>query len=713
MSIRLLKHIRLLLTVALVAVVGMLHAQTSNLQFDRLFKKAFAQRYTKQGLQWGDSMLTMARQQRNRKEEVRAMIIPMHYYYLHKDDKKFDKWVATMQQKALQYNMQDYYYYALTNKIYYMVKARQFHEAVDYLREAQQYDKKTIQPYGIFLSYNMLGVIYHYQGDYPQALESFKASMDYAKKNLPKIVLESTYREMCACYRKTFEFEKLLNLTRQGLAVEKDEQTVSVLLVNKAYALFLLGKDMEFYVACNRLEKMPEDRFRKSIRVSNAVKTFKMIADGQYELAEKSIQALKDPEEREMALWVYYKRTKQYAKATQALREIYIQQAKANMIDVESSMADINAQIDRNVLETSKRQAENENTRLALQHAQLQLDKAALELKRSRDEQEIAKASEERNLLSYNYQSLLSRQLEDSLAHQRFRHDQQMQEMETQGTLLISTLAVFIIFVTLAVLYWRHNQRLSKRLRHTNEHLQLTHGQLEKANDEAQKADQLKTIFVQNMSHEIRTPLNAIVGFSNVLTTMGDDISEEEKVDLSHRILENSEMLSTLVNDILDLTSIESGRYEMKMQPVKANTICREAMDAVRQRLTPGVKLEFKTSLTDDAIVVVDRLRTVQVLVNLLSNAVKNTTEGSITLDMQHIHGLLRFVVTDTGVGVPPEKMDEIFERFKKLDAFKQGSGLGLYISRTIAEKMGGSVDIDRQYTPGARFVFTIPDRQA
>ena len=101
MSIRLLKHIRLLLTVALVAVVGMLHAQTSNSQFNRLFKKAFAQRYTKQGLQWGDSMLTMARQQRNRKAEVMAMIIPMHYYYQQKDDKKFDKWVATMQQTAL------------------------------------------------------------------------------------------------------------------------------------------------------------------------------------------------------------------------------------------------------------------------------------------------------------------------------------------------------------------------------------------------------------------------------------------------------------------------------------------------------------------------------------------------------------------------------------------------------------------------------------
>lgn len=713
MSIRLLKHIRLLLAVALVAAVGMLHAQTSARQFDQLFKKAYAQRYTKQGLHLADSMLTMARQQRNHKAEVMAMIIPMQYYYLQKDDKTFDKWVAKMQQKALQYNMQEYYYFALTNKVYYMVNAKQFHEAVDYLRETQQYDKKAIQPYGIFLSYDMLGVIYRYQGDYPQALESFKASMDYAKKNLPKIDLESTYREMCACYRKTFEFEKLLNLTQQGLAVEKDEQTVSTLLVNKAYALFLLGRDMEFYVACNRLEKMSEDRFRKSIRVSNAVKIFKMMADGYYELAGKKIQTLKDPEEREIALWVYYKRTKQYDKATLALREIYIQQAKVNMIDVESSMADINAQIDRNVLEKSKRQAENENTRLALQHAQLQLDKASLELKRSRDEQEIAKSSEERNLLSYNYQSLLSRQLEDSLAHQRFRHDQQMQEMETQGTLFISTLVVFIIFVTLAVLYWRHNQRLSKRLRHTNEHLQHTHGQLEKANDEAQKADQLKTIFVQNMSHEIRTPLNAIVGFSNVLTTMDDDISEEEKVDLNHRILENSEMLSTLINDILDLTSIESGRYEMKMQPVKANTICREAMDAVRQRLTPGVKLEFKTSLTDDAIVVVDRLRTVQVLVNLLSNAVKNTTEGSITLNMQHTNGSLRFVVTDTGVGVPPEKMDEIFERFKKLDAFKQGSGLGLYISRTIAEKMGGSVDIDRQYTSGARFVFTIPDRQA
>jgi signal transduction histidine kinase len=233
--------------------------------------------------------------------------------------------------------------------------------------------------------------------------------------------------------------------------------------------------------------------------------------------------------------------------------------------------------------------------------------------------------------------------------------------------------------------------------------------------DRAEKADRMKTTFVQNMSHEIRTPLNAIVGFSSILSDPSFELSPEERQNLCDQIMKNSDLLTTLINDILDLSNLESGEYQMDLHPVLANSICSNAIDTVFYRKPQDVQLQFDSEVPDDYLITTDGLRVQQVLINFLTNAEKNTEHGLIHLHCsQREHpGFLTYSVEDTGIGVPPEQAEAIFQRFTKLDDFKQGSGLGLSICSVISDRLGGHVYLDTHYTHGARFVFEVPDSAA
>lgn len=225
------------------------------------------------------------------------------------------------------------------------------------------------------------------------------------------------------------------------------------------------------------------------------------------------------------------------------------------------------------------------------------------------------------------------------------------------------------------------------------------------------EANRKKTEFMQNMSHEIRTPLNAIVGFSQVLVDGNDSLSPEERLNMTKIMSKNTEVLNCLVNEILGLTSIESGKYVFKNTDVPINEMCHRALSAASHLKPKGVSLLFETALPDSFSLPTDADRMCQVLYNLLTNALKNTTQGSVVLacSVDRCSKMLVFTVTDTGIGVPIDKQQFIFERFSKLDEFKQGVGLGLDICRIIAQKLGGTIDIDPTYTNGARFVFTLP----
>ena len=246
------------------------------------------------------------------------------------------------------------------------------------------------------------------------------------------------------------------------------------------------------------------------------------------------------------------------------------------------------------------------------------------------------------------------------------------------------------------------------RINHLKHNLEVSGEELLVAKEKAEESNRLKTAFLANMSHEIRTPLNAIVGFSSVLVS--DDSSPAEKEQYCDIIQKNSDLLLHLINDILDISRMESGKIKFVWEECDVVELCQTALSTAEYGRKTSALFLFETPVAS-LVIKTDAQRLKQVLINLLSNAAKFTPSGSIKLaiaiDKQHQQ--LELSVSDTGCGIPSDKSDRVFERFEKLNEYSQGTGLGLAISRLIIENLGGKIWVDKDYTEGARFVFTHP----
>ena len=238
------------------------------------------------------------------------------------------------------------------------------------------------------------------------------------------------------------------------------------------------------------------------------------------------------------------------------------------------------------------------------------------------------------------------------------------------------------------------------------QHFKDKEEELMRAKDLAIEAE-LKQSFLANMSHEIRTPLNAIVGFSSILAT---EVSEEERVEYLDIIERNNELLLQLINDILDLSKIEAGTLEYVYANVDINKMVSEIEQATSIRLTnKDVRLVTVTPLPG-LLLYTDQRRITQVFNNFISNALKFTAAGSITIGYgMPENSYIRFYVTDTGTGISSENAQGIFNRFVKLDSFKQGTGLGLAISQNIVKELKGEIGVESQLSKGSTFWFTLP----
>lgn len=232
---------------------------------------------------------------------------------------------------------------------------------------------------------------------------------------------------------------------------------------------------------------------------------------------------------------------------------------------------------------------------------------------------------------------------------------------------------------------------------------------LVQAKVKAEEANTLKSSFLANISHEIRTPLNAIVGFSSLLVSAERGISEE-KQEYINIIENNNTLLLQLISDVLDLSKIEAGTMEFDYAPIDVHGLFIELEDTFRLRnKKSGICICYHRRTTE-CVVKADRNRLVQVMMNLMNNAVKFTGEGSIEFGFDvREDGFLHFYVTDTGCGIPEERLEEIFGNFVKLNSFVQGTGLGLTICRAIVERMGGKIGAVSRLGQGSTFWFTLP----
>lgn len=225
------------------------------------------------------------------------------------------------------------------------------------------------------------------------------------------------------------------------------------------------------------------------------------------------------------------------------------------------------------------------------------------------------------------------------------------------------------------------------------------------AKEKAEEADRLKSAFLANMSHEIRTPLNAIVGFSSLLEEAED---AEEKHLYITIIEENNKLLLQLISDILDLSKIEAGTFDIIPEQVDAQQLCNELLQAMQVKATEQVEILLAPELPELTFTS-DKNRLYQVLLNFITNALKFTSKGSIVIDYQINGNEVRFSVQDTGMGIEPEKQEAIFTRFVKLNNFIAGTGLGLSICQSIVTQLGGKIGVESKPGEGSCFWFTHP----
>ena len=297
---------------------------------------------------------------------------------------------------------------------------------------------------------------------------------------------------------------------------------------------------------------------------------------------------------------------------------------------------------------------------------------------------------------------------ERQIAEQRAKISQQR---------LFTVAIVLIIFVIFFLIYTIQRRKAYKKLDETNRQLIL-------ANERAEESSRMKTQFIQQISHEVRTPLNVLSGFTQVLATPDIELSSEELQNISQKIVDNSERITHLMDKMLDLSQINSNA------DIECNDTVSPADIATKAIKESGIRranhLQFQLQMSPEAEslhFVTNKKLASKVLMLLLDNAVKFTrpvaftghkvssSQQRVTLDVSVSAGHVVFAVEDTGVGVPPEQAENIFTEFVQLDQYSEGTGIGLPIARSLARHMDGDITLDTDYTAGARFVMTLPER--
>lgn len=265
-----------------------------------------------------------------------------------------------------------------------------------------------------------------------------------------------------------------------------------------------------------------------------------------------------------------------------------------------------------------------------------------------------------------------------------------------------------ISFVLLLSIAWGISQRLHlNKQKLIQKKLVESNKEVIRQSEKAQESEKMKTAFVNSMCHEIRTPLNAINGFSNLL--LDESIDAECKEEFPELIQKNTDLLTRLLTDLLEVSTLSSSVEELPMEEADIYSICMQEMDKL-ESTEKKKDIRYCLDLDEGNCNIHTNVPYLsQTIAHLLNNANKFTESGQITLSCHKVDDQLVIKVTDTGIGIPAEKQEWVFDRFTKLDEFKPGAGLGLYICQLIVKRLGGTIQIDKEYTQGTSFVLTFP----
>lgn len=673
-----------------------------------------------EGLALADSMFVLGEQQKDVKAQCIALQLRCSCF------SKQDPYDELTHQEAVKRCIEfsektpytQYVFGGWNTLISYMMKNYEYERA---LKELELYQTKAIQlesSYGISQSYRKLGDLYTNQHQSKLAIEQYQRGIDYYQSIGDSKQLYELYINLSSCYfnlkeEKSGYKNALLALEtapseRKRLSIyiqvlQNMPESTDLKIVDEFYRMMMLLKNEygidvtmrdSYYLACSRYYASHQD-YREALIYADSISN-------------------KRPRYNYISALLH--NNKEYDKARQVLLDYIGTKDSINEKHIEEV--------------TSLYWARFENDRFQLERNRLALENAQIRIQENEKEKRLLQSEHEndsitlmnRNLQVDNQKMLLARkQAELDRQQERMRVAEMDSEMQRRRTLYLLSILILLIAagIVTTIIRQRYIRHLKKANRATEEALVESNKakmKTEEALRDVQKAETLKSIFLENLSHEIRTPLNAIVGFSDVLNSeIATELEEGEKNEMLDLIHQNTALLDTLFNDILNLSELESGSYKVKTAPVSAMDICRTVHNEVRKRVPEGVRLEFVSPVQcTDLTLLTDGKCVQQILFNFLTNACKYTNEGSITLTYERCRHedesyWVHFSVTDTGCGIPADKAAEIFDRFEKLDTFKQGTGLGLNICRSIAELLHGEIKLDMEYTHGSRFILELP----
>lgn len=650
-----------------------------------------------------DTLFHMAKKKGDVKAQCLALNLKSDHYY------HTDNIIALLKEKekvadfARKTPYKQYIFGAWNRIITYYLRNWEYDTALIELKKYQSEALRLNNSYGIGQSYIQLGDVY-FQQKMPQiAAQQYQQAVDYYKSAGKHNELYYPYYTLATCYTTLNDYKKAeeytlksielspnakakasahLNLLRIYIRTKdfaKAEEVIRALKHYKESDILQTGALQNYYIIMATYF-IQTKKYDDAMTYGDSIKNLQI----QWELKSRIYEKMKDFE----TAYTY--------QLNSALMRDSLFQARNNEL-----LANYNARFNNQKLELEKKQLTLQNTEMRLNRLQDREKMMLLEKEQTRIELENRNLQLEQQQTAIELEKAETQKQRLEVIHKQEQLQRIKMEQETNQRKIWVVFSILILISGFSSIY------AFTRRQHAR-HLKIEKDAAEKARQQAEKADKLKSAFLQNLSHEIRTPLNAIIGFNDLLNDADAEFSEEERSELLGHLHTNTYLLLTLVNDVLDLSKLESGNYSISLSSVVLPELCQSTLAGVAHRVAEGVRLELKQPDTE-IILNTDAQRLQQILTNLLVNACKYTSQGSIVLAYEIAGTSIIFSVTDTGCGIDKEKGELIFQRFEKLNSMNPGFGLGLSICRSLTTLLGGKIYLDTQYTGGARFVVELP----
>lgn len=652
-----------------------------------------------------EEMYNLARKKGDTKAQTIAISQRLVFYDNNKMLAKMREQAEKLRQEAQKTGHKQYYYFAYAREIEDLLENEDVESSLQIAKKMLKDANNDSYVFGKFSCYQELGNIYKARHNNRLSTEYYKKALEIAPRLVPKQRTTEIYISLASLSKNLNDrmtyYEKAMN---EAMETRDSLNTLEAMCIT--YGMYEKEKDFRKY---NALAEDMLKRAGRGIDRQSIATAYKAGFDKNYEEAYSIIDnTLKTNSTDNNDALIAGEKISLWAKDGERAVHYAMERGRNNSIKFNNhrglEFAELNDLIENENLQSQKAEQDRNRAILLLESQNMEQSRLAL-VEETSALSRLDLQMEHQNKLAEDNNKRKEEELKNAEKEKEYRIQAELEKeqdyMSYTLVVVISVLAIMTAIIVAFLLYYRYTG--IRMLRYAKI--------LHKARNEAQEASAMKNIFIQNMSHEIRTPLNAIMGFSQLMTIPGLPLSEEEKVEYAEHILNNAKMLTMLVDDILNTAEIEKGNYSIKMVECCANEILAAAISTAEYRAQDGVKIYYTSEATDDFVVVTDPRRTQQVLINFLTNACKHTDAGTIHLHLSLTENpdKLTFSVADTGCGIPKEQAENIFDRFTKLNDFKQGTGLGLNICRLISKKMGGKVYCDTSYTKGARFVFVLP----